>query len=130
MAYLSFKKAALHIMPPKSIFRQPGAKNFQLVHRSQRDPLIYDPDAGEHVLKEFERKNAKVGSLCNIKSKGFPLPFPREKYSPLMMNQRPMMVVVHLGKQHSTEFISMTVITITLSIYVKLGWRRVAWIVF
>lgn len=44
----------------KSIFRQPGAKNFQLVHRSQRDPLIYDPEASEHVLKEFERKNARV----------------------------------------------------------------------
>ncbi|KIM32938.1 hypothetical protein M408DRAFT_313205, partial [Serendipita vermifera MAFF 305830] len=54
-------------MPPKSksIFRQPGAKNFQLVHRSQRDPLIHDPDASEHVLKEYERKNAKgkVSSL-------------------------------------------------------------------
>lgn len=47
-------------MPSKSIFRQPGAKNFQLVHRSQRDPLINDPEASERVLKEFERKNAKV----------------------------------------------------------------------
>ncbi|CAG7851704.1 Protein LTV1 [Serendipita indica DSM 11827] len=46
-------------MPPKSIFRQPGARNFQLVHRSQRDPLIHDPEASTHVLKEFERKNAK-----------------------------------------------------------------------
>jgi protein LTV1 len=47
-------------MPTKSIFRQPGVKNFQLVHRSQRDPLIHDPDASEHVLKEFERTNVKV----------------------------------------------------------------------
>ena len=46
-------------MPPKSIFRQPGAKHFQLVHRSQRDPLYHDPDAGKHVLKPFERENAK-----------------------------------------------------------------------
>ncbi|TFK41914.1 Low temperature viability protein-domain-containing protein [Crucibulum laeve] len=48
-------------MPPKSIFRQPGAKHFQLVHRSQRDPLIHDPDASAHVLKPFERDNAKKG---------------------------------------------------------------------
>lgn len=47
------------IMPPKSIFRQPGAKHFQLVHRSQRDPLIHDPEASKHVLKEFERGNVK-----------------------------------------------------------------------
>lgn len=46
-------------MPQKSIFRQPGAKHFQLVHRSQRDPLIHDPDASQHVLKEFERGNVK-----------------------------------------------------------------------
>ncbi|KAI0081128.1 LTV-domain-containing protein [Panus rudis PR-1116 ss-1] len=48
-------------MPPKSIFRQPGAKHFQLVHRSQRDPLIHDPEASKHVLKEVERGNAKKG---------------------------------------------------------------------
>ncbi|KAJ6520285.1 Low temperature viability protein-domain-containing protein [Mycena sanguinolenta] len=48
-------------MPPKSIFRQPGAKHFQLVHRSQRDPLIHDPDASQHVLKPFERENNKKG---------------------------------------------------------------------
>jgi len=46
-------------MPPKSIFRQPGAKHFQLVHRSQRDPLINDPEANSHVLKPFERENTK-----------------------------------------------------------------------
>ncbi|KAJ6541895.1 Low temperature viability protein-domain-containing protein [Mycena capillaripes] len=48
-------------MPPKSIFRQPGAQHFQLVHRSQRDPLIHDPDASQHVLKPFERENSKKG---------------------------------------------------------------------
>ncbi|KAF9029976.1 LTV-domain-containing protein [Hymenopellis radicata] len=48
-------------MPPKSIFRQPGAKHFQLVHRSQRDPLIHDPDATAHVLKPVVRDNEKKG---------------------------------------------------------------------
>jgi hypothetical protein len=47
-------------MAPKSIFRQPGTRHFQLVHRSQRDPLIHDPDASQHVLREFERDNIKV----------------------------------------------------------------------
>jgi hypothetical protein len=47
------------IMPKKSIFRQPGTKHFQLVHRSQRDPLIHDPDASQHVLKPVERGSAK-----------------------------------------------------------------------
>ena len=48
-------------MPPKSksIYRQPGAKHFQLVHRSQRDPLIHDPDASQHVLRPFVRENEK-----------------------------------------------------------------------
>ncbi|KAJ7733571.1 Low temperature viability protein-domain-containing protein [Mycena maculata] len=48
-------------MPPKSIFRQPGAQHFQLVHRSQRDPLIHDPDASQHVLKPVQRENDKKG---------------------------------------------------------------------
>lgn len=43
----------------KSIFRQPGAQHFQLVHRSLRDPLINDPEASQHVLKAFERENVK-----------------------------------------------------------------------
>ncbi|KAF8899168.1 LTV-domain-containing protein [Infundibulicybe gibba] len=56
-------------MPPKSIFRQPGAKHFQLVHRSQRDPLIHDPDANQQVLKPFERENSKKGkSLKDLES--------------------------------------------------------------
>lgn len=51
-------------MPPKkSIFRRDGAQHFQLVHRSQRDPLINDPDAGQRVLKPVGRANdRKVGS--------------------------------------------------------------------
>ncbi|KAF9075020.1 Low temperature viability protein-domain-containing protein [Rhodocollybia butyracea] len=48
-------------MPPKSIFRQPGARHFQVVHRSQRDPLIHDPDASPHVLKEIARQSDKKG---------------------------------------------------------------------
>ncbi|KAH7930486.1 Low temperature viability protein [Leucogyrophana mollusca] len=48
-------------MPQKSVFRQPGAKHFQLVHRSQRDPLIHDPEASQHVLKAFVRGNDKKG---------------------------------------------------------------------
>ncbi|KAJ8084703.1 Protein ltv1 [Marasmius tenuissimus] len=46
---------------PKSIFRQPGAKHFQLVHRSQRDPLYHDPEASKHVFKEITRENDKKG---------------------------------------------------------------------
>jgi len=54
-------------MPQKSIYRQPGARTYQLVHRSQRDPLIHDPDAPQHVLKEFERENVrKVGAALSI----------------------------------------------------------------
>lgn len=48
-------------MPPKSIFRQPGTQHFQLVHRSQRDPLIHDPEASQHVLKAFIPSNIKKG---------------------------------------------------------------------
>jgi protein LTV1 len=59
-------------MPSKSIFRQPGAKHFQLVHRSQRDPLIHDPDAPQHVLKAFERENVKkVGRLQKFSQRLF-----------------------------------------------------------
>ncbi|KAI0375462.1 LTV-domain-containing protein [Pilatotrama ljubarskyi] len=47
-------------MPPKSIFRQPGAQHFQVVHRSQRDPLIHDPEASKHVLKPVQRSNLKA----------------------------------------------------------------------
>ena len=50
-------------MPRKSIYRQPGARTYQLVHRSQRDPLIHDPDAPQHVLKEFERENVRKVSV-------------------------------------------------------------------
>ncbi|KAM5531348.1 hypothetical protein V8D89_014993 [Ganoderma adspersum] len=48
-------------MPPKSVFRQPGAQHFQVVHRSQRDPLIHDPEASKHVLKPVQRGNMTKG---------------------------------------------------------------------
>ncbi|WRT69714.1 uncharacterized protein IL334_006704 [Kwoniella shivajii] len=45
-------------MPPKkSIFRQPEAQHFQLVHRSQQDPLINDPEASQRVFKPVNRSN-------------------------------------------------------------------------
>ncbi|KAH9812267.1 Low temperature viability protein-domain-containing protein [Melampsora americana] len=44
-------------MPPKSIFRGPDAKHYAVVHRSQRDPLINDPEAGDRVLYQVERPN-------------------------------------------------------------------------
>ncbi|KIJ28158.1 hypothetical protein M422DRAFT_235698 [Sphaerobolus stellatus SS14] len=44
-------------MPKKSIYRGPNAQHFQLVHRSQRDPLIHDPEASQQVLKPFQRDN-------------------------------------------------------------------------
>lgn len=41
----------------KSIWRSDKAQHFQLVHRSQRDPLINDPDAGAHVLLSYDPAN-------------------------------------------------------------------------
>ncbi|GAA5977686.1 hypothetical protein JCM11641_001378 [Rhodosporidiobolus odoratus] len=38
-----------------SLWRRPGTKTFQLVHRSQRDPLINDPTASDRVLKVIEK---------------------------------------------------------------------------
>ncbi|KZT72926.1 LTV-domain-containing protein [Daedalea quercina L-15889] len=61
-------------MPPKSIFRQPGTQHFQLVHRSQRDPLIHDPEASQHVLKAFERGNTAKGRSRADLERSFSLP--------------------------------------------------------
>ena len=44
-------------MAPKSIWRQPNAVHFQVVHRSQRDVMRNDPDVGQHVLKPYEPLN-------------------------------------------------------------------------
>lgn len=43
----------------KSLFRRPGTKHFQLVHRSLRDPLINDSEASDRVLKEIGGAQAK-----------------------------------------------------------------------
>ncbi|WVQ78926.1 40S ribosomal protein S27 [Cryptococcus sp. DSM 104549] len=43
--------------PKKSIFRGPEAQHFQLVHRSQQDPLINDPEASQRVFKPLARGN-------------------------------------------------------------------------
>ncbi|KAK0545886.1 Protein ltv1 [Tilletia horrida] len=40
-----------------SIWRSKDAQHFQVVHRSQRDPLINDPLAPQHVLKQVNRPN-------------------------------------------------------------------------
>ncbi|KAH9470155.1 hypothetical protein Pst134EA_007420 [Puccinia striiformis f. sp. tritici] len=44
-------------MAPASIYRGPEAKHYAVVHRSQRDPLINDPQAGERVLHQVQRQN-------------------------------------------------------------------------
>ncbi|WAQ83091.1 hypothetical protein PtA15_3A458 [Puccinia triticina] len=44
-------------MPPPSVFRGPDAQHYALVHRSQRDPLLNDPDASAHVLHPVQRQN-------------------------------------------------------------------------
>jgi protein LTV1 len=50
-------------MAPTSIYRRPGAQHFQLVHRSQRDPLINDPEASARVLKQVD-----VGQVHKVSS--------------------------------------------------------------
>lgn len=46
-------------MASQSVFRGPGAKHYAVVHRSMRDPLINDPEAGDRVLAEVTRANAE-----------------------------------------------------------------------
>ena len=40
-----------------SLWRRPGTKTYTLVHRSQRDPLINDPNATDRVLKLVDKSN-------------------------------------------------------------------------
>ncbi|KAH8930117.1 hypothetical protein BT69DRAFT_1328100 [Atractiella rhizophila] len=40
----------------KSAFRKDNSRHYKLIHRSQRDPLLNDPDYGERVFEEIERK--------------------------------------------------------------------------
>ncbi|GAA5871414.1 hypothetical protein JCM8547_002659 [Rhodosporidiobolus lusitaniae] len=44
-----------------SIWRRPGTRTFQLVHRSQRDPLINDPNASDRVLKSIDKGQKQRG---------------------------------------------------------------------
>ncbi|GJN89442.1 hypothetical protein Rhopal_002428-T1 [Rhodotorula paludigena] len=44
-----------------SLWRRPGTKTFQLVHRSQRDPLINDPTASDRVLKAVDKRQKRKG---------------------------------------------------------------------
>jgi len=57
--------------PKKSIFRRPEAQHFQLVHRSQRDPLINDAEASQRVLKPVGRPNDRKAKV-RISLVGFP----------------------------------------------------------
>lgn len=55
-----FRLGTLPTSPPtmsKSIWRGPNAQHFELVHRSQRDPLANDPDADQRVLAPRQRTN-------------------------------------------------------------------------
>ncbi|KDE07887.1 hypothetical protein MVLG_01798 [Microbotryum lychnidis-dioicae p1A1 Lamole] len=47
-----------------SLWRKPGTRTFQLVHRSQRDPLINDPEASDRVLKEVGAKQRPKGNAA------------------------------------------------------------------
>ncbi|KAL7285608.1 hypothetical protein ACG7TL_000712 [Trametes sanguinea] len=69
-------------MPPKSIFRQPGAQHFQVVHRSQRDPLIHDPEASKHVLKPVQRSNLKGKSRADLEQLLSPAELEHDKARP------------------------------------------------
>ncbi|KAG8901653.1 hypothetical protein FRB99_005183, partial [Tulasnella sp. 403] len=52
-------------MPKKDPFRGPGALRFQLVHRSQRDPLIHDSEASQNILKPIPGKQGKQPSTID-----------------------------------------------------------------
>ncbi|KAL1951247.1 hypothetical protein VTO73DRAFT_396 [Trametes versicolor] len=69
-------------MPPKSVFRQPGAQHFQVVHRSQRDPLIHDPEASKHVLKLVQRSNLKGKSRADLEQLLSPSELARDQARP------------------------------------------------
>ncbi|GAA5914879.1 ribosome biogenesis protein LTV1 [Sporobolomyces salmoneus] len=51
-----------------SLWRKPGTKTFQLVHRSQRDPLIHDPEASDRVLKEVTKPRGAKGQYSAYES--------------------------------------------------------------
>ncbi|CEQ42896.1 SPOSA6832_04766, partial [Sporobolomyces salmonicolor] len=55
-----------------SLWRRPGTKTFQLVHRSQRDPLINDPNASDRVLKQVDRSQRTQGKQSAVPDESAP----------------------------------------------------------
>jgi len=55
-----------------SLWKRPGTKTFQLVHRSQRDPLINDPSASDRVLKLVDKRQKARPSLLRPTSPALP----------------------------------------------------------
>lgn len=53
----------------KSLFRRPGTKTFQLVHRSQRDPLINDAEASDRVFKEIDTTQGNKAKVCEFSAR-------------------------------------------------------------
>lgn len=49
-------------MPPKSKWRSDDAQTFTLVHRSQRDPLINDPEASSRVLAPAAQRKRRTNA--------------------------------------------------------------------
>ena len=116
-------------MPSKSIFRQPGARHFQLVHRSQRDPLVHDPEASKHVLKEFERDNQKVCWYLTslIVSKAWPelkICASRVKPVPSLLLAMTLGEGRMLAKLQTTGYSSMTPSTIICSTSNQLDYKK------
>ncbi|SCZ99427.1 BZ3500_MvSof-1268-A1-R1_Chr7-2g09527 [Microbotryum saponariae] len=60
-----------------SLWRKPGTRTFQLVHRSQRDPLINDPEASDRVLKEVGAKQRPKGNAPGPPASDLELTFDR-----------------------------------------------------
>lgn len=50
-------------MAPKSVWRGPNAKHFNLVYRSQQDPLAYDAEASQGVLQPVARQGQNRAQL-------------------------------------------------------------------
>ncbi|BFZ59340.1 Protein ltv1 [Saitoella coloradoensis] len=55
-------------MGKKGFINKKTAQTFQLVHRSQRDPLIHDEDASAMVFKPLDAPNVKKGAAA-VKTK-------------------------------------------------------------
>ncbi|CDO73162.1 hypothetical protein BN946_scf185007.g217 [Trametes cinnabarina] len=53
-----------------------------VVHRSQRDPLIHDPEASKHVLKPVQRSNLKGKTRADLEQLISPAELARDKARP------------------------------------------------